>query len=166
MRENVGERSDILSTAQVVEDRVMGLPRFRLTVRRLMVGVAFACLSLALFRLHPVLGIFAFSMTCMALVRTYEIIDRTLSEGRAIPPSRLALTFLASATVVSVILVGSFLPAMCAYELTFESIPTGCSFPTHTRRNPSRTWPAHPRRRLGGVPMCLHAQEESLVRTG
>ena len=108
----------------------MGFPRFRLTVRRLMVGVAFACLSLALFRLHPVLGIFAFSMTCMALVRTYEIIDRTLSEGRAIPPSRLALTLLTSATVASLILVGSFLPAICAYEVTFASISTGCSFPT------------------------------------
>ena len=108
----------------------MGLPRFRLTVRRLMVGVAFACLSFALFRLHPVLGIFAFSMTCMALVRTYEIIDRTLSAGSAILPSRLALTFLNSATVASLILVGSFLPAMCAYEVTFASIPTGCSFPT------------------------------------
>ena len=108
----------------------MGLPRFRLTVRRLMVGVAFACLSLALFRLHPVLGIFAFSMTWMALVRTYEIIDRTSSEHRAIPPSRLALTFLNSATVASLILAGSFLPAMCAHALTFASIPTRCSFPT------------------------------------
>jgi hypothetical protein len=110
----------------------MALPRFRLTVRRLLVGVAFGCLSLALFRLHTVLGILAFSMTCMALIRTYEIIDRASAAGWAIPPSRLALTFLASATVVSVILVGSFLPAMCAYELTFESIPTGCSFPTTT----------------------------------
>ncbi len=110
--------------------RVMGLPRFRLTVRRLMVGVAFACVSLALFRLYPVFGIFAFSMTCMALVRTYEIIDRTSSEGRAIAPSRLVLTFLASAFVVSVILVGSFVPAICAYEVTFASIPTGCRFPT------------------------------------
>jgi hypothetical protein len=108
----------------------MGLPRFRLTVRRLMVGVAFACLSLALFRLHPVLGIFALSMTCMALVRTYEIIDRIPSERRTILPSRLALTFLNSATVASLILVGSFLPAMCAHALTFASIPTGCSFPT------------------------------------
>jgi hypothetical protein len=95
-----------------------------------MVGVAFGCLSLTLFRLHPVLGIFASTMNSLALVRTYEIIDRTLSGGRAIPPSRLALTFLASAIVVAVILIGSFLPAMCAYELTFESIPTGCRFPT------------------------------------
>ena len=162
----MGERSDILSTAQVVEDRVMGLPRFRLTVRRLMVGVAFGW---SLFGTVP-------PTSCPRYPRLQHDLHgprqdlqdhRSYFVGGQGDPTESAGPYLPRLIHRGIGDTGRFILAchvrlrsdLCVHTYRMQ-------LSDHTQRNLSRTWPAHPRRRLGGVPMCLHAQEEFMVRTG
>jgi hypothetical protein len=84
----------------------------RLTVRRLMVWVALLALASALIRLYPALAALAASVFSLALIRTWEKIDRSRSAGRSMRAMEIVASCLYSLVVAVTILGASFFPAL------------------------------------------------------
>jgi hypothetical protein len=107
----------------------MRLPRVRYTVRRMMLLVAAFAASMALGRVSPAVGITAAVLLVLALIRSFEVIDRFHALDRLITPALALGTFLSSICAAAGIFVGSCFPAFVAYEFAFASRPTSCSGP-------------------------------------
>jgi hypothetical protein len=104
-------------------------PRVVFTVRRMMLFVAAFAASTALGRVTPAVGITAAVLLVLALIRSFEVIDRLHALGRLMTPALALGTFLSSIGVAAGIFVGSCFPALVSYELAYGSRPTSCNGP-------------------------------------
>ncbi len=81
----------------------------RLSIRRMMIGMVFVGVALAAARVHPALGCFTAAVSCLALVRTFGILDRP----GLLPPWRTLAVLLKSVVVAVTIMVVALLPGLC-----------------------------------------------------
>jgi hypothetical protein len=103
--------------------------RVRFTVRRQMILVALLAMASALIRVHPALAALAAAVSSLALIRTFERIDRSRAAGLPMRSSRVVWTFVASVGVAMTILAVSLLPAFCLIPFFFR---VGPGFDTDT----------------------------------
>src|SRR3954453_15095390 len=85
----------------------------RFSVGWLMVFVAYTGVGIPAFRLHPSLGCLVAGVLCLALIRTFGLIDRSRALGLVMRPWRVALKFVESLVCSFIILVASLLPGCC-----------------------------------------------------
>jgi hypothetical protein len=95
----------------------------------MMLLVAAFVASMALGRASAAAGITAAVLLGLALIRSFEIIDRLDALDRFMTPTLALATFLSSICVAAGIFAGSCFPALVAYEIAFASRPTSCNGP-------------------------------------
>ncbi len=118
------------------------MPRLRLTVRRMMVFVAVASVTMAAFRFHFSLGSFVACVSCLGLYRGYSRLD---VRQEAFGPSSAwrSLFILFDSVMVSVLIVGaSALVAVPTYYFIDAIRLTDCSVANGTN-NVSGRGPWH-----------------------
>jgi hypothetical protein len=93
--------------------------RVRFTVRRQMILVGLLAMASALIRVHPALAALAAGVSSLALIRTFERIDRSLAAGLPMRSSGVVWTFVASMAVATTIFMVSLLPASCLLPAFF-----------------------------------------------